>query len=477
MDITACAWIEEPSPEGHALPWLLRCKRNESLAKFAAAVKVFSEQYADQAGVAGLTDSYHLAKSLPPAVLGAVFQDPRMVYWNDRVQSLIGRLRNEEAIIPTDLPYLPPDCTDWDHSLLACHLLDVNRFLVTAALRARIDVSVPCLAPEGWLFLPGTGVGIRTNGLTPIARVETACKTGRAVRVDGCAVITLDEELREGATSSGPVIVSPTLEVLPTVTGSGGTILLHPHDSYYRRAWITPEQFPGVSMANEIGTDELPQWAATLSDTFALLREVWPAMEAAVTMGLHTIVPISSPIAGKSLSCSAPCFWGAVMCSLDEPILMAETLLHEFSHNVLYSVIDYFGVFSGDASAAAVYYSPWRPDPRPLAGVLHAVYVFERVTEYYQRLFNSRQVDEALRHRYAAILGRLRIGIETLRTFGRFNEAGKRFIDCLDAKVQQHRANSLVLMSDGIRQELVDNYSRWRERNPQGLAPNPTFDA
>jgi HEXXH motif-containing protein len=475
MDIIACAWIEESSPQGHALPWLLRCKRNESLAKFAAAVKVFSEQYADKAGVSGLRDSYQLAKSLAPAVLGTVFQDPRIVYWNDRVQSLLGRLRNDEAIIPSDLPYLPANCTDWNHSLLACHLLDINRFLVTAALHAGLDVSVPCLAPEGWLFLPGTGIGIRTNGLTPIVEVKTTCRTGRAVRVNGSAPITLDEGFREGKAPNGPVILSPVLEVLPRVTGSNGNILLHPHDSYYRRAWITPEQFPGVSMANEIRIDELPKWVRTLSETFTLLRQVWPAMEEAVTMGLHTIVPINSPDAGKSLSCSAPCFWGAVMCSLDEPVLMAETLLHEFSHNVLYSVIDYFGVFAGDASAA-VYYSPWRPDPRPLPGVLHAVYVFERVTAYYQRLFHSRQVDQVLQHRYAAILGRLRIGIETLRTFGRFNEAGNRFVNCLDAKVQQYRANSLVPMTDEIREELMHHYSQWRERNPQGLAPTLTFD-
>lgn len=71
---------------------------------------------------------------------------------------------------------------------------------------------------------------------------------------------------------------------------------------------------------------------------------------------------------------------------------LAEAIVHEHGHGELYTLANLDPLVRPDAEG--VYYSPWRNDPRPLNGLFHALYVFEKVAGFLQQL--SRNGTEAL---------------------------------------------------------------------------------
>jgi uncharacterized protein len=53
--------------------------------------------------------------------------------------------------------------------------------------------------------------------------------------------------------------------------------------------------------------------------------------------------------------------------------------VHEFQHVKLGAVLDFHDLY--DRADERLYYAPWRPDPRPLEGLLQGIYAHLAVTE------------------------------------------------------------------------------------------------
>jgi HEXXH motif-containing protein len=144
---------------------------------------------------------------------------------------------------------------------------------------------------------------------------------------------------------------------------------------------------------------------------------------------------------------------------------LVETLIHEFSHNLLNALIDQHGILAEDCPRGELFYSPWRPDARPLSGILHAVYVFERIAEFYERYLSLYPDADAYRQRYASIVGRLVLGLRTLQQAARFNDEGTAFFARLSAGVEKHRLSGITLLDTAGRAELEEHLSSWRMRH------------
>lgn len=74
-------------------------------------------------------------------------------------------------------------------------------------------------------------------------------------------------------------------------------------------------------------------------------------------------------------------------CSLVAALRVAESLLHEAMHlklTLLEAEVEL--VWAGSQE---VYYSPWRDENRPIRGVLHGLFVFAAVREFYMALLES----------------------------------------------------------------------------------------
>jgi uncharacterized protein len=68
---------------------------------------------------------------------------------------------------------------------------------------------------------------------------------------------------------------------------------------------------------------------------------------------------------------------------LIDPYLLADSLIHEHRHQKLYLIQREVKLFEVDAPLVR---SPWREDPRPPSGLLHAIFVFVCLYEYWKYL-------------------------------------------------------------------------------------------
>ncbi len=70
----------------------------------------------------------------------------------------------------------------------------------------------------------------------------------------------------------------------------------------------------------------------------------------------------------------------------DSSIKLMENLIHESLHDELNIFMNYYGLTSAEKN---YYYSPWRNDARPIRGLLHAIYVFTGIFNFYHNLLGN----------------------------------------------------------------------------------------
>ena len=105
------------------------------------------------------------------------------------------------------------------------------------------------------------------------------------------------------------------------------------------------------------------------------------------------------------------------------PLLMAEMIVHEMSHQRLFRFQDHDPLIDpevhGNGWQKCEVYSPWRDDPRPVNGVLHGFVVFSEAAKFWATLLNNsplsdREMNIAQR-RMAMLVLQLKFAQESLK--------------------------------------------------------------
>lgn len=119
--------------------------------------------------------------------------------------------------------------------------------------------------------------------------------------------------------------------------------------------------------------------------------------------------------------------------------MMGEVLVHEYRHNLLHALEAMTGLFLPDSPRDAVYYSPWRDDPRPLHGILHAIFTFSGVVAYYLGLLENVEQpannERAARRRTCAHTARLRLGLDQMNA-ARLTPFGAGLVKGIEGQVR-----------------------------------------
>jgi hypothetical protein len=125
---------------------------------------------------------------------------------------------------------------------------------------------------------------------------------------------------------------------------------------------------------------------------------------------------------------------------------MAVTLVHEYQHHKLVQLLDFAPLHDTsphDAGSAARHWAPWRPDPRPLSGLLQGSYAFLGIGEFWrERLDALRRIPSTGTE--LAIAGvefawcRAAVGqaVCALEASGDLTELGRRFVAGMHAQVR-----------------------------------------
>ncbi|MFF2618150.1 FxsB family cyclophane-forming radical SAM/SPASM peptide maturase [Kitasatospora sp. NPDC058046] len=279
-----------------------------------------------------------------------------------------------------------------------------------AAVRAGRGDAVAVPVRGGWLHLPTLGRIAVPDG----EAVVTGRAGGLAVRAsDGTVRTELDEPLRRVRLAGGWTVALEDADPLRDC---------HDHP-----------------VADHLSESELLDWTGALREAWELLGRDLPGYAEGIRAGLTTVTPLRPGPTGRDVSSAARQAYGAV--GIARPATaptLALLLAHEFQHVKLGAVLDLTDLY--DRADPTLYFAPWRPDPRPLEGLLQGTYAHLAVTEYwgtrtlaYDGLPGT-AADRA-REQFALWRRDTAEAVERLATSGALTGTGLRFADGMRATV------------------------------------------
>lgn len=180
------------------------------------------------------------------------------------------------------------------------------------------------------------------------------------------------------------------------------------------------------------------------------------------------IIPIEKKginINDTSISFSLEDYIGLIFASYtSNSIWLSETIIHEYGHNLLSSIMDFYPLIKDVKSN--LYYSPWRNDPRPLSGLLHGLFVFTYVVNFLDMCLKSSSfygsgefiINRLNIHLYRLKAGFAQINSDTLTDYGKllFNIVQESF----ERIAKQHIAYR------PYPDNIIKHFQQWETDNP-----------
>jgi uncharacterized protein len=291
----------------------------------------------------------------------------------------------------------PPQ--DADADLDRAHLAGLA---AAAALRAKVEAELLLPVRDGHVHLPGVGafaVGA-SLGLTSAVRISAA----------GLA-------FRDGLGDWRPVRRFTAEDMSFTVDD------IDPFRDC--QAWVP---------TGRLSARDWQAWQQALTVASRQLAAELPAYASVIAAGLRSVVPLRLTTAGRSQSGTAKHAFGAVAVALPGGTdVLSELLVHEMQHVKLTALCDLMDLF--DPADSTKYQVPWRPDPRPVDGVLNGTYAYLAVGELWRSRARERADSQAHGH-FLKCRSRVEHGIRILLNGTALTSAGARFVQGMDLTVK-----------------------------------------
>ncbi len=333
-------------------------------------------------------------------------------------------------------------------------LFDFNTLIMSAAISNKVPCELKCSLRGGWVYFPLQAISINTE----IEQSYTKVILSKTELVAGGTCITTDS-FDSQRRYQNPISMT---EVAPSLSFFGENVYLNSIAPYYSD-WIKGHPFhEGIESSLE-NKKEFPKWISSLYEAHLILKRFWPEAEEAISLLVRDIVPIQSPLPDESLSSSSDTMIGSIMASLVEPELMAEMLVHEYAHNLLNILSRYDSLITRTDEDCN--YSPFRPDARPLMGVLHAMFSFVNVADYFHHLKQEDRYINIFNHRYSAIVCNLLISSHILSANHHWSPVGLALIGGLKRRTQELLQSPMWQLTEEIYQEKVQYFTTWCKRH------------
>jgi HEXXH motif-containing protein len=180
----------------------------------------------------------------------------------------------------------------------------------------------------------------------------------------------------------------------------------------------------------DLGEVAAERWAESMRTGLELVRTGLPDIAAEIELLIQQLVPVGYD-EQRHLSASFQESIGTIYLSLHpEPMTLAEALIHEHAHNKINMLWTFAPVLENAFSPT--YPSPFRPDPRPLHGVLLGVHAFLPVELLYERfaaIDHPATRDPNFERRRRRVRERNAAACETLARYARPTESGRGVMD------------------------------------------------
>ncbi|WP_238008255.1 FxsB family cyclophane-forming radical SAM/SPASM peptide maturase [Dactylosporangium sp. AC04546] len=190
-------------------------------------------------------------------------------------------------------------------------------------------------------------------------------------------------------------------------------------------------------VAGRLGDDDDRAWRAGLAEAWRIIADEVPGYVPGLRHGLHTVVPLEADPAGAVRASTARNAFGSVASVLTDPAELAVVLTHEFQHGKLGALLDLVDLF--DTESPVRLRVGWRPDPRPIEGVLQGVYAHAAVADVWG--VRARRADDPVaRETFQRYHGWTVAALEALRDTDALTPLGRRFVDRLGDTVAERSA-------------------------------------
>jgi HEXXH motif-containing protein len=225
---------------------------------------------------------------------------------------------------------------------------------------------------------------------------------------------------------------------------------------------------------------DLHAFAGQVAGAHALIERLHPALLLRLGAKVGWYVPLRSPDARTHRSFTLESQSGVMFLSpTDDRVRLAEAMVHELGHTELGHTVRGRPLLR-ESHALALgdeFYSPWRPDPRPLMGLLHGLYVFCEVASFLEGALATPELGaqhEWIAQRRTLTLLRLALGLAQVPAEA-LTDFGHALVDQLARYVSRY-AHELHDAAPELRATIADHWTRWRESNPGLRVVVPSLD-
>jgi HEXXH motif-containing protein len=382
---------------------------------------------------ADLEERYRLLGTLEqyaPEAVATLLRHPQVGAW---AAHCLRRLSRRDPSVADDLDYL-------------------GAVAAAAAIRAGHPCTLVLPLRAGTLMLPTLGLARLSDARKAVVTVSGP---GQATILAGKSVVKVPADPHGDA---------PGWEGLRRLSFGSRTVFLDDLDPY--------REYGECVLVERLSAAEVTRWRRALTEAWQLLTDYHPEYARTLGAGVASLIPVDLGADEKSISATSSDAFAAIAASAPaDGVTLALALIHEFQHAKLCALIDLRPLFNRDAKT--LFYAPWRPDPRPVGGLLHGIYAHMGVSDFWRA-----------HRRVACPSERLVAEIEFTRWLYQALGSATRLQDHKDLTAEGHWFLSHIInrltewvtepVSDHARElaetAAADHLASWRMRN---VIPDP----
>lgn len=434
------------SPTGGELVKALHRKRYQRT--LLGIRQIYERISAESQGIlksTGFDTAFEAVRSCATPVQAQVLSYPSVAFWVDVAEDLLQRgshVRFPEMHVTTHI-----EC--FSRAALAVSVLNSS---AEFSCHTWTDASARLCLP----------------GISLIYQLPAACSCQRVkVRVSGEIVRTFYQEGGRFVPIEASRISVPLID----------NVELNGLDYDLRLPRRTTFQYEDLDAAGVI------RWQSPIQQSLRWIAASCPELYREMCYALRCITPVRSLGPNTHLSATFREAPGLMALSwTPDTAIMMEAMVHEYHHNKLNTLLVLDPLITGPTDKA-VFYSPWRTDPRPLLGILHGVFVFHAVLEFWCRFFQAEIPllrEERVRQRMYLILGQIRQALITLSREAEFSAFGSALVEGIESSVE--RLSQMLPKTTCAVQHHIEEVQRkhrvtWQSTNThfvasRDLAPN-----
>jgi uncharacterized protein len=286
----------------------------------------------------------------------------------------------------------------------------LSALAAAAAVHAGVKHVLQVQIRDGRLHLPTVGTVHLASSASGVGRLSTV-EGGFTLLADGVQVTVA---IADGATAGW----QPTVRL----AAAGIDVTIEDGDPY--RDCHRYEPHGRLSSADEA------HWRTTLTAAARLAQAEMADYLPGLRHGLRMVTPLQPDPAGAMRASTARDAFGAVAAGIAAPEALAVMLVHEFQHGKLGALLDLCDLLDPqDRQSLRV---GWRPDPRPIEGVLQGTYAHLAVADVWRRRAAGwRPAAQPAAAHFARYRDWTAEAIETLMNSGALTAPGEQFVNAM----------------------------------------------